>query len=195
MTKQVWFTSDTHFGHSNIIKYCNRPFTSIEEMTEGLIDNFNQIVKPGDTLYHLGDISLNKEVDTNKILSRINGTKHLLTGNHDRVYMDRLNLSFESIQDYAVVKVEGVTLVLMHFPILSWDRRQHGAIHLHGHTHGGLNNSGTLRFDVGVDCWGMRPVCLDQILELLPERFDQSEGLLLGSINSLNKAREKYKRV
>ena len=76
---EIWVTSDTHYGHANIIRFCDRPFASSEEMDEALIANFNERVKPGDTVYHLGDFSFAK--DPARVFRRLNGTIHLVLGN------------------------------------------------------------------------------------------------------------------
>lgn len=80
---KVFFTSDTHFGHSNIIKYCQRPFNSAEHMDEVLISNWNEVVSPQDIVFHLGDFCFGSDKEWIKILQRLNGTKYLILGNHD----------------------------------------------------------------------------------------------------------------
>ena len=80
----VFFTSDTHFGHANIIKFCNRPFRDIDHMDEELIRRWNATVTPDDTVYHLGDVALGSRERWGSRLSRLNGTIYLVPGNHDR---------------------------------------------------------------------------------------------------------------
>jgi calcineurin-like phosphoesterase family protein len=82
----LFFTSDTHFGHARIIELCNRPFASVEEMNEAMIDNWNSVVGPKDSVVHLGDVALGPWVEWDGILSRLNGFKSLVVGNHDRVF-------------------------------------------------------------------------------------------------------------
>lgn len=79
----IWVTSDTHFGHENIISYCDRPFSSVEEMDEKLIENWNSVVKPSDKVYHLGDVFFGG--NPRLTLGRLNGKKRLVVGNHDRI--------------------------------------------------------------------------------------------------------------
>src|SRR5580698_5527626 len=83
----IFFTSDEHFGHQNIIKFCNRPFTSLDEMTETLIENHNKLVKKGDSVYHLGDMFWKTFGQENaiKVLSRLNGQKFYIWGNHEEL--------------------------------------------------------------------------------------------------------------
>ena len=82
----TWFTSDTHYWHSNVIKYCNRPFSSVEEMNEALIDNWNAVVKDGDTVFHLGDVIFAGVTKAREIIPRLKGNKILIRGNHDSIF-------------------------------------------------------------------------------------------------------------
>lgn len=168
---ETFYSSDTHFGHANIIKHCNRPFSSVEEMNEGLVKAWNDTVTPQDTVYHLGDVTWGY-FDIN----RLNGTKILILGNHDKER--EIGKYFDEVHYYLELKKilpKGKSLQLMHYPIESWNGKFHGSLHLHGHTHGTLDNTGLTRFDVGVDCWDMKPVHLDQILELVPKRKEEAE--------------------
>ena len=80
----IYFTSDTHFQHTNIIKYCNRPFKDVDEMNERLINNWNSIVSNDDTIYHPGDFCLSNDKEIINIFKRLNDNKILICGNHDR---------------------------------------------------------------------------------------------------------------
>lgn len=175
----VWFTSDTHFRHKNIIKYCPKSrgqFKSPEEMDEAIVENWNSVVKPEDTVWHLGDVAFCGSDYLANIMGRLNGTKELIIGNHD--HRKNLEPYFNRIRDYLELKYDDNTsLILMHFPIESWHRKHHNIVHLHGHTHATLDNRGLLRFDVGVDCWNMFPVHLDQITELVPQRLEEMEAI------------------
>jgi calcineurin-like phosphoesterase family protein len=169
---ETYFTSDMHFGHANIIKYCNRPFSSVGEMNEGLVKRHNTIVTPEDTVYYLGDMCFG-EFD----LTRLNGRKVLIIGNHDPLSL----VSKYFKESYHYLELKGIlpkqrALQLFHYPIESWNGKFHGSIHLHGHSHGTCDNTGLLRFDVGVDCWDMSPVHIDQILELVPKRKEEAEA-------------------
>lgn len=166
----TYFTSDLHFNHAKIIEYCNRPYSTTEDMNEDLIKRWNAKIKPTDTVYNLGDVMWGS--NASEILPRLNGKKVLIMGNHDRRPV--LQPYFESIYQYFTLKLGKENLVLMHYPIASWDRQYHGSIHLHGHSHGTWDNTGTLRFDVGVDCWNMNPVSLSEILALVPQRKQEA---------------------
>ena len=152
----IHFTSDTHFGHANVIKYSNRPFSDAASMDEALILNWNAVVAPTDTVWHLGDFGFTKHQELETILRRLNGTKHLVFGNHDKTIRKQRNSFlgpglFASIQDYAEIKAEGLHLVLFHYGGRVWNKSHHGSIMLYGHSHGSLPPHGK-SVDVGVDC-------------------------------------------
>lgn len=159
-----WFTADTHFSHRNIIKYSSRPFATVEEMDEAMIAHWNARVAPEDTIYHLGDVAFYNREKINRLLERLNGVKHLCPGNHDREAVRARG--WASIQEYREINLEGQKIVLLHYGIESFNRQHHGAIHLHGHSHGKLPGH-SKRLDVGVDCWEYKPVSLGEIMERL----------------------------
>lgn len=163
----MYFTSDTHFFHSNIIKYCNRPFQDIDCMNEALIDNWNLVVGPKEEVYHLGDFSFGNAENTLLLLPRLNGRIHLIRGNHD--YDKTLSLcwtKFASVNFYKELKYNKQLLVLCHYPIESWNKQRQGSIHLHGHCHGTLKQSPDLRrLDVGSDCFNFFPISITEISE------------------------------
>ena len=147
----IWFTADTHFSHRNIMKYCDRPFSSVEEMDDHLVTVWNDCVGKRDTVYHLGDVSWRPK-ENNHVLSRLNGKKILILGNHDKKLGHNFLDHWHDIHDYFHLKLGQTKIVLFHYPIFSWDSHYHGSIHLHGHCHGTLNNVTTGRIlDVGVD--------------------------------------------
>jgi calcineurin-like phosphoesterase family protein len=162
-----FFTSDTHFYHKNIIKYCNRPFSSVEEMNEQLIYNWNAVVSSKDKIYHLGDFCFTDKTKTSAILDRLNGKKYLVYGNHDRVIKKSIELQskFEWCKNLTEIQFYSRNFVLCHYPFHSWRGSNRGAIHLHGHTHGTLVEQKLNRVDVGVDCNNLKPISLEQILE------------------------------
>lgn len=166
----IFFTSDTHFGHANIIKYCNRPFKSVNEMDEVMIQNWNDRVSPGDDVYHLGDFGFKDRNKIHNILQRLNGRIHLIKGNHD--YKPHTIKGFASVQDYYELKTQGEKIILSHYAMRVWNGSHRGRIMLYGHSHGTLpGNSQSL--DVGVDCWEFKPVTLDEIksrLQTLPRK-------------------------
>lgn len=164
----TYFVSDTHLGHANVIKYSNRPFKDVEEMNETIISNWNSIVTPEDTVYHLGDVSFTNQEKTEKYLSRLNGTIYHLRGNHDRKLR---TTRFEWSRDYFELNIEdkdahrgSKLIILCHYPMATWNKSHHGSLHLHGHCHGNLPKDFNIyRLDVGVDCWNYSPVSYAQI--------------------------------
>lgn len=166
----IWFTSDTHFGHSNIIKFqeTRRHFKTVDEMNDTLIKNYNDRVGNDDTVYHLGDVALAKDKETSGILAALNGKIHLVCGNHDRQMKAYNKSRFASIQDYLELRnvYNEQMLVLCHYPFLVWRNSHYGSWHLHGHSHGSAERRGK-RLDVGVDCFNMAPVSLDTIAGML----------------------------
>jgi calcineurin-like phosphoesterase family protein len=170
----IWFTSDTHFCHTNIIKYCNRPFTHIDAMNEALIDNWNKVVKPGDRVYHLGDFGFGKKEELLSIFKRLNGEKHFIIGNHDK---DSLKLPWASRHDMFELKHNDKYYQLCHYPMRAWDKAFHGARSCFGHVHGMLKPYGW-SCDVGVDCWEFTPVNFDTLESLFAKlpRYTKDEA-------------------
>lgn len=80
---KYFIISDTHFNHENIIKYCNRPFKSVDEMNRAMIKNWNETVSNKDIVIHLGDVALGSKEEAKKIIQQLNGRKILIKGNHD----------------------------------------------------------------------------------------------------------------
>jgi len=175
----IFFTSDTHFYHRNILEYCNRPFSTVDEMNEALIANWNQTVGANDIVYHLGDFTLTTRVDlVDGILARLNGKIILVKGNHDkwlRKFDQLQNQSkIEWVRQYNKenfhINGENYEIVMMHYPMLSWDGSYRGSIQIHGHAHGSNDhlNVGTKRIDVGVDATNMflKPISVQGIVAL-----------------------------
>ena len=182
----IYFTADLHFGHENIIAFCNRPFKSAGEMDATLIKNWNNTIEPNDEVYILGDFTMGSAEDAHRYLSCLQGKKYFIRGNHDKFldkfepYMD----DFEWVKDYFVLRAggfewkkkhrvleyEGKRVVLFHYPILEWDCYFRGAIHLYGHIHNNeksvnrLPNEPNLAFNVGVDLHNYFPVSFQDIL-------------------------------
>lgn len=176
--QKLWFTSDSHWGHSRIIQYSNRPFDSVEQMDQALIDNWNAVVGQNDIVWHLGDFAFCRYDKIKWILGKLNGRKNLVLGNHDKEIVNnwdeilRLKL-FESIQDYKVLRVDGQKIIMLHYGLRVWESSHHGSIMLYGHSHGSLPSYGR-SVDVGVDCKEItaeyRPVELSEIMEFMKDR-------------------------
>lgn len=186
----IWFSADHHFGHANIIKFCKRPYFSVEEMDADLIENWNRVVDTDDTVYYLGDFTLGSFQRFKYYVGKLNGNISIVPGGHDGRWVDRARDSEVRSKtgkvdilpqlDYMVLPIEGkkypLMLVLCHYPLLSWERSHYGSIHLHGHTHGTIKvidksrdkqlppgQRRGLRMDVGVDPMGYEPISLVEV--------------------------------
>lgn len=169
----IFFTSDLHLGHRSVISMCERPFDSVEEMNQTSISNINARVGVDDELYMLGDVSCRIGVQRAEALLRGINCKHLhlIRGNHDRNW-ENVDL-FEEVCDYKELKLDDTRVVLMHYPIASWNGMYRGSVHLHGHVHSkpGVNvrnaELGNRIWDVGVDANNYSPISWEEIKQSL----------------------------
>jgi calcineurin-like phosphoesterase family protein len=185
---KIFFTSDHHFNHNNVIAYCGRPFSSVEEMNEHLVYKWNSIVGENDTVYHLGDFSFSITA-VEQYLHRLNGRKVLIPGNHDWCHpsnkksntlekgrlISELYLShgWDEVKLTDTIKVAGTSFNLSHFPYDTEDTRftkyllkDKNTPLLCGHVHQHWKTKGNM-INVGVDVWDYAPVSSEQIMELL----------------------------
>lgn len=171
---KFFFTSDHHFGHTNIIRFCNRPFRNVHEMNEVMIQKWNEKIGPNDEVYHLGDFGLCTDEEIIKISARLNGVIYLITGNHERAALNNRK-RFRWIKDYYELKVKDNDckngyrkIVLFHYAMRVWHGDYKGAWHLYGHTHGNLpDKADMLSFDVGVDCHDFYPLSYEDVKEIM----------------------------
>lgn len=131
---KTYIISDTHFNHSNIIRYCNRPFKDIDEMNNAIINNWNRIVKKDDVIYHLGDFFLGSKYDLKDIVNKLNGTIYLIRGNHDRLTIKSYEESGIHILKNAPIILEDYKVMLSHRPLPDTMIKE-GNINIHGHIH------------------------------------------------------------
>jgi len=167
----IFFTSDQHYGHINILKYCNRPFPSAKEMDEKMIANHNQIVKSDDVVYIVGDFTLGNFDFAVSIIKRLSGNLVFLQGSHEKWWWrdDLYDGRVRAVSPIHVIepdKANGllVPIVLCHYAMRSWSRSHYASWHLFGHHHGRLPPFG-LSFDVGVDTHHFYPWSLDEVAE------------------------------
>ena len=170
---KYFFTSDNHWSHRRIIEYCNRPFKTSEEMDEIMIENWNRVVGPDDVVFHLGDVIFERDVSKiNGLLSRLNGEKHLIFGNHDKMLRNALwRKHFKSSSELSTIWVPpeanngvGQQIVLCHYAMKTWNCSHHKAWSLYGHSHGTMpDDPHMLSCDVGVDCWDFTLVSMEQL--------------------------------
>lgn len=180
---KVFFTSDTHFGHATIIKYCSRPYKSVEEMNECLIDNWNSKVKKDDIVYHLGDFIFGGSQLWHRIVSKLNGNIVLIMGNHDarnlkKEYDNTLYYRTQQLK----INVGGDKIYLNHFPFLCYDYKN--AIQLYGHVHSGPKSTSLdlkrlemcypEQYDVGVDNNNYYPISYYEMKDIIAKRKEKS---------------------
>lgn len=189
-----YFTSDLHFGHDNIIKYCNRPADCIDDMNSMLISNWNSVVKKSDEVFVIGDLSL-QDKWMEFVTPKLNGIKNLIIGNHDTCfekhkkftpakelfYKDKGWALFNNILNF---KIGNYLVNLNHFP---YDDQRYpdycledlGVPLLHGHTHSpnifSKSKKNTIQIHVGVDAWNYKPVSEVEIIEVLDDAMLSSE--------------------
>jgi len=166
----IYYTSDLHLGHENIIKLCNRPFSSLDEMNETLIENWNKRVTNLDKVYILGDLMFRSEMEPNTVLSRLKGKKHLIVGNHDHSWMKKVNLGqhFESVENLMVLENGKGKITLCHFPMMSFE----GKYLIYGHIHNNKPQSywpllKTMEnaFNTSVEVNDYKPVSFEELIE------------------------------
>ncbi len=168
----IFFTADTHFGHANIIRMCERPYFDIEEMNEAFIDAWNDRVSGGDTVYIIGDMFF-RCADPEPILQRLKGKKRLVLGNHDGSWMGKVDLPryFSSVDTMLEISDGKHGLTLCHYPLLTWKHAKRSYM-IHGH----INNDTSADYwpllcrrervlNAGVDINEYQPVPFDELLE------------------------------
>ncbi len=166
----IYFISDTHFYHENVIKYSKRPFNSIEDMNNYIVKKWNEVVSPNDTVYHLGDFSLGSDNENKEIFNRLNGNIILVRGNHDEKsakYYE--NIGF-IVLTHAPIVIDKYKIVLSHKPVPD-GKIPIDYINIHGHIHNKKLNdeydsrfySGDKHINVSVDVTNYKPVSLDEI--------------------------------
>jgi calcineurin-like phosphoesterase family protein len=170
----IYFTSDSHYSHARVIEYSNRPFSSIEEMDQTMINRWNSVVQPNDVVYFLGDFSFAKDTQyTINVFKQLKGSIHLIKGNHDKRMKGEVKKLFASCVDYMEIEVPDIEtisgeqkIILCHYAFRTWNKSHHGSIQLHGHSHGSLPGN-SQQLDVGVDCWNYTPCSYQQVKERL----------------------------
>jgi len=188
--KNVFFTSDWHLFHTNVLRFDNRPFDNLNEMHKAIINNWNDIVTDDDIVIYLGDLSFARSKERGDVESMVwglNGEIHYVIGNHDKFDDIQKIGKFKSVQDYLEVKIthmydKGHNIIektesmfcCMHYPIYSWNKKHHGAFMVHGHTHGNLHHGEDASFytdrrviDVGCMLHDYKPVGFNEVISKL----------------------------
>lgn len=130
-----FYIADWHYGHENIIYFDNRPFKNVKEMNEALINNWNSAVSPADITYILGDMFWCLTDEAINVLDKLNGTKFLIKGNHDRCTDKKFINKFAKVTDYMEIKDDNRNVILCHYPINCFKNHFYGTYHLYGHVH------------------------------------------------------------
>jgi len=194
-----WFTSDTHFHHKNIVrgtaewedKSACRPFETLEEHDDRLVENFNKLIMSNDTIYHDGDWSFGGFDQIEEFWQRLNCKNiHLILGNHDHhIERNRDNIQrlFKSVQHYKEIRIHGVDIILCHYAMRVWNKSHKGSWMLYGHSHGTLDEmtphianptwigdqyyiKNWRTMDIGVDTNVFLPYSFDEIYTRLVNR-------------------------
>ena len=197
-SKKIFFTSDTHFFHANIIRYCKRPYSTVEEMNEELINNWNKIVPPDGIVFHLGDFCFAGSDKIKELTKKLNGKIILIKGNHDHISRGMEN-SFEYTSYEMTIEIDKHRVYLNHYPFLTFAGayNQKPVIQLFGHVHSGLRTGGCdkgrlkylfpSQYDVGVDNNNYRPVSWNEIKLIIENQCKTKKSLKMKIINWITK--------
>ena len=191
-TRNIYFSADWHIGHENVLRLDQRPFADLATMNEGLIRRFNSDVQENDVCYFLGDMGMSGQI-IKPVMDKLNGTKILILGNHDKKCQSMMNGGFDAVMHSASLYIAGELVTMTHCPLRgvyredttlmrnsqpgdNWYREKdhikfsiedNGQFHLHGHIHspnGGLSQKILGRqMDVGVPSSGYKPISISTI--------------------------------
>lgn len=184
--RNVYFSSDWHLFHKNVLRFDNRPFKDVYEMHEVIEDNWNDIVTDDDVVVYLGDLSFARREDIQSVydmLDRLKGEIHFVLGNHDKFDEIKRITRFKTVSDYLEVRIREqkeklgqveTLFCCMHYPIYSWNKSHHGSYMAHGHCHGNLHHGEDASFydnrrviDVGCMLHDYKPISYKEIIEKL----------------------------
>lgn len=186
LSDKVWFTSDLHFWHKNICKYCNRPYNSVEEMNEHIIKKWNFFIKEDDVVFLLGDIGFCGIEKLRPLMSQLNGKIYLIQGNHDsdkvvaKLYEENLIEDYFKMLEVTIVGDEecpNQQLTLCHFPMIDWNNKERGAWMIHGHQHQlpDTPSCSVVHWDVGIDK-NKFPISFEQLKINITKQFINNEN-------------------
>lgn len=187
--QNVYFASDFHIGHQNVIKFDSRPFEDLQDMHNKLIENWNSVVGENDLVFYLGDFSFKDRGSGKWFRDQLNGKIHFIMGNHDRmrivghlgfdkIYGDDTALGGATIEIKDDDANRGYqTIVLCHYPILSWNKSHHGSWHIHGHCHQSLAKNPEMEWyykrkviDAGVNGLGYTPISYTELKKIMNDK-------------------------
>lgn len=160
--ERIFITSDTHFGHHNIIEYEARPFQDVEEMNHELIKRWNQVVGPKDLVYFLGDFGMGRSAFLREVLFNLNGQISIVRGNHDDSLTKLIEIGFSLVADQLDLEYMGMMFIFTHQPQLLM--HSDGVVNIHGHIHGKTQFTDG-KINVSTDAWDYKPVELKQLIK------------------------------
>lgn len=173
----IYFTADPHLGHDRIREYCNRPFSSVGEMDVTIINNWNELIRPKDVVYLLGDVCMGGREQALQYFNRLNGQIYVIPGGHDKRWArfqgsyTGLNCVVRICPPLHTITIDKQVIVLCHYAMRVWDRSHYNSWQLYGHSHGGLPDVGK-QMDVGVDTNDFYPYPLEDITREMKTRPD-----------------------
>lgn len=174
ISEKMFFGADHHFGHENIMHFCDRPFPSVQAMNREMIEKHNSIVGPNDIYFHLGDVTLGQ--DAGIYLSQMNGRFFIVPGGHDHRWLEYHDGPLYSKYSQVVIlpnlwtleiQTGGkypIVIAMCHYAMRVWDRSHYGSYHVYGHSHGKITDPFPNSMDVGVDTNNFYPYMLDEVL-------------------------------
>lgn len=185
--KHLFFTSDLHFCHKNIIRFCDRPWSTTEEMNEGLVERWNKKVSPDDTVFCLGDFCFGGSAEWKKWREKLNGHIILIRGNHDRRMSSTMEVLFDEVLYQAQLEIDGRSVYLNHYPFLTyggcWRKEKAAVWQLFGHVHsksgvcgadsGRLKYLFSTQYDVGVDNNNYEPISWNEVEKIIEKRCNK----------------------
>lgn len=179
--KDIFFTSDFHLFHKNVIGFDNRPFLDkngdpdVNKMHRTIIDNWNDVVGDNDIVFYLGDLVFGRPEWAKEVIFALKGKIHYIMGNHDDYDEIVKYNKFETVYDYVDLYIKGTEepnlhFVLFHYPIYQWNKAHHGAYQIHGHCHMGIKDHPFCQnkriWDIGCNGWDYTPISYKKFIEL-----------------------------
>lgn len=168
---KTWITSDLHFGHENVLKFCPETrgcFNDAEHMNNEIVRIWNDVVADEDLIYILGDVAFMSGYNAAQVVKRLKGRKVLIEGNHDPKLLKDVHFRncFEEIHKYHEIRYNKTNVVMFHYPIAEWNRMHYGAVHFYGHLHGSPSGLEKYRArDMGFDATGNVVTLMDAAIE------------------------------
>lgn len=189
--QRVYFASDYHFWHKNVIRFDGRPYDSVVDMNEDVILKWNNKVNENDLVYYLGDMAFAGQERTTELVWRLNGKITFILGNHDRLRIINRTKRFEGIYDYGELwvqqegneTIDGKPLTqhicMSHYPMMVWNKHHRGSWMLHGHCHNNLRGNAVEFYqrkieDMGLNHWNYEPASFEEVKAVMDKKVISS---------------------